>query len=205
MTHRRAWGLCALLCSALLAGCGTSGHLTTPSHPSPRSNTGSSKALHSPPAASRDAEASVRQWMQAAEDGRAVGVLFADRQNIGQVQQAWGKASSQNGAGAGFYFTYDKHHAAFGTNVGDQIFDVRSFAAPLKTITLQDIASVLGSPGLVRRAGGTTIDLYPAGASYQLLWVFSGSDRTVSQADVVWPRGTVAQNFPNRSIRPTRT
>jgi hypothetical protein len=151
--------------------------------------------------------AAVRAWAAAARHGEAVGIPFKDRENLGVVNRAWGQGKSA-AAGAGIYVTFAAHHAAFGINQGVQIFDVRSFAPSLDRITLADVEAVLGPPGLVRRADGTTIDLYTAGPTFQLLWVFSGTATTVNHVDVVWPRGTInlmAQNVPNPTFTVLRS
>ncbi|MCL6488755.1 MAG: YjgB family protein [Alicyclobacillus mali] len=138
----------------------------------------------------------VRSVMQAALRGSLPGVPFADGENIDQVMKAWGSPSSQAYAGAGVYFTYRAKDVAFGLNKGEQIFDVRSYAQALRTLTYHDIAGVLGTPGSVRYTQDSYIYLYPAGPDYQLLWVFprlpNGSrGPTVDHVSVFWPQGTV--------------
>ncbi|MBF8377819.1 YjgB family protein [Alicyclobacillus mali] len=138
----------------------------------------------------------VRSVMQAALRGSLPGVPFADGENIDQVMKAWGSPSSQAYAGAGVYFTYRAKDVAFGLNKGEQIFDVRSYAQALRTLTYHEIAGVLGTPGSVRYTQHSYIYLYPAGPDYQLLWVFprlpNGSrGPTVDHVSVFWPQGTV--------------
>lgn len=159
------------------------------------------------PRTSPTAESTVRRWMAAAREGKSLGgIPFADGETISAAQTAWGKATKQTAAGAGIYLTYHTHHAAFGIGSGDQIFDLRSFAPVAKAITAADMRAVLGAPGLVRYADGTTIDVYPAGPRYQLSFVFAGASSTVNHVDVIWPRGTVdlmGQNVPNPTIAVT--
>ncbi|MCL6453950.1 MAG: YjgB family protein [Alicyclobacillus sp.] len=138
----------------------------------------------------------VQQTMAAARQGQVPGIPFTDQSNISDVQQAWGAASQQNEAGAGTYATYNSRHAAFGLNKGEQIFDVRSYAANFQKISYSDIVRVLGNPGTVRQTSDSYIYLYPAGPDYQLLWVFpklkDGSrGATVDHVSVFWPQGTV--------------
>lgn len=145
---------------------------------------------------SASAEALVRQSMQLAKQGKAVGIPFAVQQNIDAVQNAWGNADSQTSAGAGIYETYGSRATAFGMNKGEQIFDVRSYSSHFHAITLSDIEAVLGTPGDIRHTSDSDIYMYPAGPDYQLLWVFSKSssgavDNTVDHVSVFWPQGTI--------------
>ncbi len=123
------------------------------------------------------------------------------------IQNRWGTTGMGTGAGAGVYFTYSAHHAAFGINQGNQIYDIRSFAPRVQSISRNEVLKALGSPGSILYAANTTIYRYPAGPDHQLLWVFDGgkgrtTDRT-NHVDVYWLSGTVnlmAQNYPNPSI-----
>ncbi len=154
------------------------------------------------------AAALVRESMALAKQGKAIDIPFTLQQNMGTVQNLWGNTNSLNAAGAGIYMTYSSHAAAFGLNKGSQIFDIRSYNSKLKAITLSDIESVLGQPADTRHTPDSMIYMYPAGANYQLLFVFPWSSNgsmgnTVDHVSVFWPQGTVdlmAQNQPNPSI-----
>lgn len=146
----------------------------------------------------------VGQTMALAKQGKVSGIPFVQQSNMSAVNQAWGKPDSQNMAGAGMYASYGARNAAFGFNKGEQIFDLRSYSALFQTVTFADIQSVLGNPGAVRQTSDSYIYMYPAGADYQLLWVFpklSDASRgvNVNHVSVFWPQGTVdlmAQNDP---------
>lgn len=150
----------------------------------------------------------VKESMALAEQGKVIGIPFAAQQNIGAVQSAWGKPDSQSAAGAGIYASYGSHAAAFGLNKGEQIFDVRSFRSQWNTVTQADVESVLGQPGETRHTSDSVIDMYPAGADYQLLFVFpktstGAAGKTVGHVSVFWPQGTVnlmAATQPEPSI-----
>lgn len=150
----------------------------------------------------------VTETMHLAKQGKVLGIPFAVKSNLTQVNQQWGKGSGRSAAGAGIYTTYAKHNAAFGWNKGEQIFDVRSYSKTLQSITKSDITQVLGKPGAVRETSDSQIYLYPAGPDYQLLFVFSKSksgdvSAYVDHVSVFWPQGTVdsmAATQPSPSI-----
>jgi hypothetical protein len=130
------------------------------------------------------------------DQGEGEAVVVAVQQNIGTVQNAWGKPDSQNAAGAGMYASYGSHAADFGLNKGEQIFDVRSYSSKLKAITPSDVESVLGQPGDTRQTADSIIYMYPAGADYQLLFVFPKTrtgnvGKALDHVSVFWPQGTV--------------
>jgi len=196
-----------LLGTALVAGCGPvsqssngGGQLnsTTPSNNSTASSAsqGNSSGSSGVSNSADSAIALVKESIKLAKQGRAIDIPYAVQQNLGVVQNAWGKPDSQNSAGAGIYATYGSHAAAFGFNKGEQIFDVRSYSSKVKTITLANIEAVLGQPGETRQTSDSVIYMYPAGPDNQLLWVFSKSSsgavgKTVDHVSVFWPQGTV--------------
>ncbi len=149
----------------------------------------------------------VNQIMSLAKEGKVMGVPFIMQSNMEDVYHSWGK-TTETTAGAGIYTTYDSHHTDFGFNKGGQIFDLRSYSKDLQTITQSDITQVLGKPGSVRYTSDSYIYLYPAGADYQLLWVFpkDSAGKPSSHVDhisVFWPEGTVnsmAQTQPAPSV-----
>ena len=185
---------------------------TSPSHTSAAPDTSSPpQASGSPSQSSTEAAVSlIRAWMQSGASGQGPGMPIGDGQNISAVEQQWGSGTSTSGSGAGVYITYPTHSIAFGVNQGNQIVDVRSFQSALHQITRSTLFSVLGQPPATRYADNTTIYVYPDGADYQVLWVFSGgpgqTGNTVDHVDVTWPQGTVnlmAQTVSNPSITVT--
>ncbi|GMA50982.1 hypothetical protein GCM10025857_23390 [Alicyclobacillus contaminans] len=176
----------------------------------PAANTGELGQTSTPgnstePGPTTAAQSLVRESMQLAQRGEVIDVPFAVTQDMGTVEAAWGKATSQSSAGAGQYASYGRHAVAFGFNKGEQIFDVRSYSSKLQAITKSDVQSVLGQPGETRETSDSVIYMYPAGADYQLLWVFpkTGSTNHVDHVSVFWPQGTIntmALNFPAPSV-----
>ena len=151
----------------------------------------------------------IKETLELALQGKIAGVPFASgTSDIESITQAWGKPTSQANAGAGLYYTYATHYAAFGLNKGLQIFDVRSSSPELQAITLSQVISVLGSPGILRYLPGQEILLYPVGPDYQLLWIFPAPssarpDPHLDHISVFYPADTVdlmAQDVPNPSI-----
>ncbi|OFW81470.1 MAG: hypothetical protein A2201_04645 [Alicyclobacillus sp. RIFOXYA1_FULL_53_8] len=151
----------------------------------------------------------IRESMQLAYGGKLPYVPYAaNTTNIDTVTQKWGAATHQDVAGAGIYATYSSRQTAFGFNKGGQIFDVRSYAPQLQTITLSEVTQVLGAPGATRHYAGDSILLYPAGPMFQLLWVFpdatsSNANPHLDHVSVFCPQDTVnlmAQNEPSPQI-----
>jgi len=182
-----------LLGTALLAGCGQANQTTSSTN---TSATTSSQGHGTGIRAKAFATTLVKRSMTLAEKGKALDIPFAVQQNIDVVLHAWGKSNSQNAAGAGIYETYGSHSAAFGMNKGEQIFDVRSYSSKLKTITPLDVVSVLGKSRDTRHTSDSIIYMYPAGADYQLLFVFPKTrtgniGKAVDHVSVFWPQGTV--------------
>jgi hypothetical protein len=149
------------------------------------------------------AEAYALAWQ-----GEVVDIPFAARDSgVEDVEAVWGTPATQDSVGAGIYVSFPDEHAAFGFNKGDQIIDVRSSSPKLQAITLSQVESVLGEPGIVRHASGQTILLYAAGADFQLRWVFPEPDSAqpdprLDHVSLLYPRGTVnlmAQNVPDPS------
>ena len=167
-------------------------------------------ATTSTTAASSAAHAAlIKQTLQLARQGKVIDIPFVSgTSTIDEVQTSWGTATTEDSAGAGIYFTFTSRHAAFGINKGDQIFDVRSSSSQLQAVTLSEVTSTLGSPGILRHLSTQDILLYPAGPDYQLLWIFPAPssaqpDPHVDHISVFYPAGTVdlmAQNVPNPSI-----
>ena len=201
-----------ILSTSLVAGCGTAtgNHLVSPKSPNNAAGggDGSKPATKTPSTAQSPggtvtgsnatmpaARALVNQSMTLAKQGKAIDIPFAVQRNISVVQNAWGNPNSQNAAGAGVYWTYSSHGAAFGLNKGDQIMDVRSYSSKLKAITPADVTSVLGQSGDMRQTSDSVIYMYPAGVDYQLLFVFprtsTGISKAVDHVSVFWPQGTV--------------
>lgn len=192
----------------------THGAEAAPSSSAPRSTSipiSSSPPVSSQPTSSSGSTPSspvqlVKQWAMLADTGHGLNIPVGDGQTIDAIQKLWGTVSGSP-AGAGTYYTYGSHNAIFGVGVGDQIFDVRSTAPDLKTVSQQDVTKALGAPGEVRYADNTTIYLYTANTDYQILWVFPGGEghtrEYANQVDVFWPQGTVnlmGQTVPNPSI-----
>lgn len=151
----------------------------------------------------------IRESMQLAYNGEVPYVPYAaDTTNIETVSQQWGTATHQDAAGAGIYATYSSRQTAFGFNKGGQIFDVRSYAPQLQTITLSEVTQVLGEPGATRHYAGDSILLYPAGPLFQVLLVFPDATSAnpnphLDHLSVFCPQDTVnlmAQTEPSPQI-----
>ncbi len=82
----------------------------------------------------------VKELFELAKEGKVPNVPFAAHTgDIEEIEKAWGKADKTEQAGNGMYATFTNKNVSFGFNKGSQVFDVRSYHAELKSITLQEI------------------------------------------------------------------
>ncbi|TKH97996.1 DUF4309 domain-containing protein, partial [Bacillus wiedmannii] len=103
----------------------------------------------------------IKDLFELAKEGKVPNVPFAAHTgDIEEIEKAWGKADKTEQAGNGMYATFTNKNVSFGFNKGSQVFDVRSYHAELKSITLQDIEKALGKPTSVKVNGEDKIYVY---------------------------------------------
>jgi hypothetical protein len=139
-------------------------------------------------------------------EGKAINCdLPAKYTSIQTVQSKYGKEDRSDwvAQAKGTYFTYSKENLVFGVN-RDQVFEVRSFDARLKQISLSTVKSVLGTPAYNATSDGNQIIGYVDGTDFKILFVFSksenGSSPMLDHYSVLYPKGTVNNmgNDPGR-------
>ena len=74
-----------------------------------------------------------------AKEGKVPNVPFGAHTGILKKLKSVGKANKTEYTGNGMYATFTNKNIVFGFNKGSQVFDVRSYHAELKLITLQEI------------------------------------------------------------------
>lgn len=79
----------------------------------------------------------------------------------------------------------------FGFNKGSQVFDVRSYHAELKLITLQEIEKALGKPSSVKENGEDKIYVYKVNNQYELKFVIPKSTGKVDHISVFSPEDSI--------------
>ncbi|QWU17279.1 YjgB family protein [Paenibacillus sophorae] len=139
----------------------------------------------SPSGSATPSAAQLTELLELAKQGKAPGIPFAAHTDlIDDVKKAWGEPDKEESAGKGIYATYNAKHAVIGFNKGSLIFDVRSSAAELQQLTLEQIQATLGKPDDIKTSGNDSIYIYKAGAQYQLKFVIPKSAGKVDHISV---------------------
>ncbi|AZN41299.1 YjgB family protein [Paenibacillus albus] len=134
----------------------------------------------------------LKAMLTLAKDGKVKGIPFqADKGLLDDVEKDWGKSDKTDFAGKGMYASYAKKHAVIGFNKGSQIFDVRSDAAELQTLTLKQIEAALGKADNVTKNGNDTIYTYNANKTFQLRFVIPKDTGKVDHISVYAPADTI--------------
>jgi hypothetical protein len=129
-------------------------------------------------------------------------VLYCDfpvkTTTIEDIEKVWGKADKSEyiAAASGQYATYSSRNVVFGSNKGDQIFEVRSYDSRLKGITLEKAKKVLGTPVYDSKSNGQEIIGYKTNSEFKIEMIFpqpTGSDPNtiIDHYNVLYPQGTV--------------
>lgn len=127
----------------------------------------------------------LNELLELAKQGKVPGVEYAAHSGmIDEVEAAWGEPDLKESAGKGVYSTYSKKSVVFGFNKGMQIFDVRSSAPELQSLTLKQIEAVLGKPDATTVNGEDNIYIYQANKQYQLKFIIPESTGTVNHISV---------------------
>ena len=112
-------------------------------------------------------------------------------QGILKKLKSVGKANKTEYAGNGMYATFTNKNIVFGFNKGSQVFDVRSYHAELKLITLQEIEKALGKPSSVKENGEDKIYVYKVNNQYELKFVIPKSTGKVDRISVFSPEDSI--------------
>lgn len=127
----------------------------------------------------------LKEMLALAKQGKVPGVEYAAHSGmIDEVEAAWGEPNLKESAGKGVYSTYSKKNVVFGFNKGMQIFDVRSSAPELQSLTLKQIEEVLGKPDATAVNGEDNIYIYQANKQYQLKFIIPESTGTLNHISV---------------------
>jgi hypothetical protein len=127
----------------------------------------------------------LKELLELAKQGRVPGVEYAAHSGmIDEVEAAWGEPDTKESAGKGMYAVYSDKHTVFGFNKGSKIFDVRSSASNLQTLTLRQIEEVLGKPDNTAVNGSDKIYIYQAGEQYELKFIIPESTGRVDHISV---------------------
>ncbi|BCG57754.1 YjgB family protein [Paenibacillus sp. URB8-2] len=152
---------------------------------SPGASAAPTAASSPAPGGDANTAAQLQELLELAKQGKAPGIPFAAHTDlIDDVKKTWGEPDKEEGAGKGIYATYSVRHAVIGFNKGSLIFDVRSSAAELRQLTLQQIEDALGKPDDTKTSGNDSIYIYKAGTQYQLKFVIPKSKGKVDHISV---------------------
>ncbi|MBF7152566.1 MULTISPECIES: DUF4309 domain-containing protein [Bacillus] len=134
----------------------------------------------------------VKELFELAKEGKVPNVPFAAHTgDIEEIEKAWGKADKTEQAGNGMYATFTNKNVSFGFNKGSQVFDVRSYHAELKLITLQDIEKALGKPTSVKVNGEDKIYVYKVNNQFELKFIIPKSTGKVNHISVFSPEDSI--------------
>lgn len=136
---------------------------------------------------------------QLAGEGKIINCDFPVKSTTLQdIEKKWGKSDKLEwiADAKGNYSTYSKNNVVFGTNKGDQVFEVRSFDSQLKQITLSAVKDYFGTPDHDVKYDGEEIIGYVCGNEYKILFVFkeptdSNSNPQLDHYSILYPKGTV--------------
>ncbi|HDX9651308.1 TPA: YjgB family protein [Bacillus wiedmannii] len=134
----------------------------------------------------------VKELFELAKEGKVPNIPFAAHTgDIEEIEKAWGKADKTEQAGNGMYATFINKNVSFGFNKGSQVFDVRSYHAELKSITLQDIEKALGKPTSVKVNGEDKIYVYKVNNQFELKFIIPESTGKVNHISVFSPEDSI--------------
>ena len=134
----------------------------------------------------------VKELFELAKEGKVPNVPFAAHTgDIEEIEKAWGKADKTEQAGNGMYATFTNKNVSFGFNKGSQVFDVRSYHAELKSITLQEIEKALGKPNSVKGNGEDKIYVYKVNNQFELKFIIPKSTGKVNHISVFSPEDSI--------------
>jgi hypothetical protein len=136
---------------------------------------------------------------KSAGEGKIINCDFPVKSTTLQdIEKKWGKSDKFEwiADAKGNYSTYSKNNVVFGTNKGDQVFEVRSFDSQLKQITLSDVKDYFGKPDHDIKYNGEEIIGYVSGNENKILFVFkepteSNSNPQLDHYSILYPKGTV--------------
>lgn len=134
-----------------------------------------------------------------AEQGKVINCDYPVKATIFEnVTAQWGDPDKRDwvAAAKGEYATFSSRDVVFGINKGSQIFEVRSFSAQIKQITLAKTKEFFGAPPYDVKVNGEQIIGYTAGQEFKIEFVFpestsSSPDPKLDHYLVLYPRGTV--------------
>ncbi|GAB6422021.1 YjgB family protein [Bacillus luti] len=134
----------------------------------------------------------VKELFEQAKEGKVPNIPYAAHTgDIEEIEKAWGKADKTEQAGNGMYATFTNKNVVFGFNKGSQVFDVRSYHAELKLITLQEIEKALGKPASVKVNGNDKIYVYKVNDQFELKFVIPNSTGKVNHISVFSPEDSI--------------
>ena len=134
----------------------------------------------------------VKELFEQAKEGKVPNIPYAAHTgDIEKIEKAWGKADKTEQAGNGMYATFTNKNVSFGFNKGSQVFDVRSYHAELKSMTLQEIEKALGKPNSVKGNGDDKIYVYKVNNQFELKFIIPKSTGKVNHISVFSPEDSI--------------
>ncbi|MBS4190600.1 DUF4309 domain-containing protein [Bacillus sp. FJAT-49705] len=85
-----------------------------------------------------------------------------------QVKAEWGEPDQVDKVGFGYYATYKNKNVVLGFNELGQVFDIRSYAKDLRTVTVKEAEEAFGEPMDIRMVNDEYIYVYKLNESIEL-------------------------------------
>lgn len=152
--------------------------------------------------------AMLSNMMVLAKQGKVINCNFAAKTTtIDTVMKAWGQANKTDyvASAKGTYATYTNHNVVFGFNMGEQIFEIRSFDTQLKSLSLAKVKETFRTPAYDSKTSNEEIIGYTAGTEFKIEMVFSlptkdNPNPVMDHYNVLYPSGTVNSmaSYPGR-------
>lgn len=152
------------------------------------------------------ADTLLQEILDAAGQGKVLGSEYAvDSITIDSIEAAWGTAdvSEYVASAKGTYYTFDEENLVFGANKGMLVFEIRSYAPQLSSITRADVIGLLGDPehtstteegeaviGYTLAYTGATSDMSPDEVKIKFAFADDKNSATVNHYMVLDPKQT---------------
>lgn len=124
----------------------------------------------------------LQEIVDAARLGKVLGCEYAvDGITIDDIKAAWGAADKSEyvASAKGTYYTFGEENLVFGANKGMLVFEIRSYAPRLASITRADVIGLLGNPEHTSTTGEGEVVI-----GYTLAYTGAASDMSPDEVKI---------------------
>ncbi|QED49283.1 polysaccharide deacetylase family protein [Cytobacillus dafuensis] len=101
-----------------------------------------------------------------------------------QVKAEWGEPDHVDKAGFGYYATYKNKNVVLGFNESGQVFDIRSYAKDLRSVTVKEAEEVFGEPMDIRMVNDEYIYVYKLNENIELKLIIPKNRKEIDHISV---------------------